>query len=150
MEENTKVMAYLIKLEDGYHVEELDGTIGPVCDKCTSDGYIKLSPNASNRKCYNKKNADKFFAENPDGKIEFVYKETPSVGPRSATIPNAKLIAYLSEEDQEEYKAIIARAMEAKIAEKGKPMTEKEKLEAKIAKAKEALAKLEAQAADKE
>ena len=124
--------AYLVKLEDGYHVESLDGDIGPLCDKRTTDGYIKLSVNEANRKCYNEKAADKFFAENPDGKIPLAYKET-----RTLTPP---------ENLQNEYKAIIDRAREAMNADKVKPMTEREKLEAKIAKAKEALAKLTAQA----
>lgn len=138
--------AYLVKLEDGYHVESLDGDIGPLCDKRTTDGYIKLSVNEANRKCYNEKAADKFFAENPDGKIPLAYKETRTFTPRKDVYPNAKLIAYLSEDLQNEYKAIIDRAREAMNADKVKPMTEREKLEAKIAKAKEALAKLTAQA----
>ena len=52
----------------------------------------------------------------------------------------------MPEDLQNEYKAIIDRAREAMNADKVKPMTEREKLEAKIAKAKEALAKLTAQA----
>ena len=138
--------AYLVKLKDGYHVESLDGDIGPLCDKRTTDGYIKLSVNEANRKCYNEKAADKFFAENPDGKIPLAYKETRTLTPRENVYPNAKLIAYLPEDLQNEYKAIIDRAREAMNADKVKPMTEREKLEAKIAKAKEALAKLTAQA----
>lgn len=138
--------AYLVKLEDGYHVESLNGDVGPVCDKRTTDGYIKLSDNEANRKCYNEKAAEKFFAENPDGKIPLAYKETRSIGPKKDTYPNMKLIAYLSEDLQAEYKAIIDRAREAQQADKAKPLTEKEKLEAKIAKAKAALAKLTAEA----
>lgn len=138
--------AYLVKLEDGYHVESLNGDVGPLCDKRTTDGYIKLSVNEANRKCYNEKAADKFFAENPDGKIPLAYKETRTLTSRENVYPNAKLIAYLPEDLQNEYKAIIDRAREAMNADKVKPMTEREKLEAKIAKAKEALAKLTAQA----
>lgn len=138
--------AYLVKLEDGYHVESRDGDIGPLCDKRTTDGYIKLSVNEANRKCYNEKAADKFFAKNPDGRIPLEYKKTRTLTPRENVYPNAKLIAYLPEDLQNEYKAIIDRAREAMNADKVKPMTEREKLEAKIAKAKEALAKLTAQA----
>jgi hypothetical protein len=41
---------------------------------------------------------------------------------------------YLSDSEKEEYMAIIERARQAYKAAKAKPMTEKEKLEAKIAK----------------
>ena len=149
--EPDQVLAKVVKRDDGYHVIDLDGTEGPVCDKRTADGYIILTKNTANRKCLNEKNAEKFFAENPDGCIELKYKASRTLGPvgsRSTAIPNAKLIAYLSEEEQAEYKAIIDRAIAARDADKKKPMTEKEKLEAKIAKAKAALAALEAEAAE--
>ena len=55
--------------------------------------------------------------------------------------------AGLDEAEQAEYKAIIERAMKAREDAKAKPMTEMEKAQARLAKAKEALAKLEAQAA---
>lgn len=144
-----EVLAYLVKRDDGYHVIDKDGTEGPVCNKRTSDGYIILTPNAANRKCCNEKNAEKFFAENPDGRIEFAYKATRVLGPvgsRSTAMPNGKLITYLSEEEQEEYKAIIARAIQARDADKAKPMTAKEKLEAQIAKLKAKLEGMEVEA----
>lgn len=146
MDPNT-VYAHIVKREDGYHVIDFDGSEGPVCNKRTSDGYIILTPNKSNRKNYNEANAEKFFAENPDGMIELRYKATKHIGSSSSRLPNEALIKYLSEEDQAEYKAIIARAMEAKEADKKKPMTELEKAQAKFEKAKAALAKLEAEAA---
>lgn len=138
--------AYLVKQEDGYHVVSLNGDVGPLCKYITSDGYIKLSVNEANRKYFNFKAAEKFFDENPDGKIPLAYRETRVIGPKKDTYPNMKLIAYLSEDLQAEYKAIIDRAREAQQADKAKPLTEKEKLEAKIAKAKAALAKLTAEA----
>lgn len=138
--------AYLVKQEDGYHVESLNGDIGPLCKYITTDGYIKLSVNDANRKYYNFKAAEKFFAENPDGKIPMAFRETRTITVSKNPYPNMKLIAYLSEDLQEEYKAIIDRAREAQQADKAKPLTEKEKLEAKIAKAKAALAKLTAEA----
>lgn len=52
----------------------------------------------------------------------------------SLAVPNKKLIEYLSDAEKEEYMAIIERARQAYEAAKAKPMTEKEKLEAKIAK----------------
>lgn len=146
-----QVLAKVVKREDGYHVIDFDGTEGPVCDKRTADGYIILTKNTANRKCLNEKNAEKFFAENPDGCIELTFKATRTLGPmgsRSTALPNAKLIAYLPEAEQAEYKAIIDRAIAARDADKKKPMTEKEKLEARIAKAKAALAALEAEAAN--
>ncbi len=138
--------AYLVKLEDGYHVKSLDGDIGPLCKYVTTDGYIKLSVNEANRKYFNFKAAEKFFAENPTGEIPMAYRETRVITVTKNPYPNMKLIGYLPEDLQNEYKAIIDRAREAMNADKVKPMTEREKLEAKIAKAKEALAKLTAQA----
>ena len=140
--EPDEVLAYVVKREDGYHVIDKDGTEGPVCNKRTADGYIILTPNAANRKCVNEKNAEKFFAENPDGKIELCYKATRKLGVAGPKMPNAKLIAYLSEEEQEEYKAIIARAIAARDADKKKPMTELEKAKAAAERAQAKLAKL--------
>lgn len=141
------VLAYVVKREDGYHVvDAATGEEGPLCNRRTTDGYIILTPNAANRKCVNEKNAEAYFAANPDGKIELTYKATRSIGSTGPKMPNEKLIAYLSEEEQEEYKAIIARAIAARDADKKKPMTELEKAQAKLAKAQAALEKLMAQA----
>ena len=43
----TNKIAYLIKREDGYHVQEVDGTVGPLCAGVTTDGFIKLSANGA-------------------------------------------------------------------------------------------------------
>ena len=144
-----EVLAYLVKDGNDYFVEDLEGNRGPACTISKED-YIALTPNAANRKWYRHTKADAQFAEGAD-KIALYYKATRTLGPvgsRSTALPNAKLIAYLSEEEQVEYKAIIDRAIAARDADKKKPMTEKEKLEAKIAKAKAALAALEEQAAN--
>ena len=143
-----EVLAYIVKYEDGYHVIDQDGTEGPVC-KLVDDGEktIALTKNASNRKWFNRAKADEAIAK--DGQCPLTYKATKVLGPqgsRSTKMPNEKLIAYLSAEEQEEYKAIIARAIEARDADKAKPMTEAEKLEAQIAKAKAKLAQLLANA----
>ena len=73
--------------------------------------------------------------------MALLYKATRVMGEgtsRSTKLPNEKLIAYLSEAEQEEYKAIIARAIAARDAEreanKKKPMTEAEKAQAKVTK----------------
>lgn len=145
-DENT-IYAKLVKRDDGYHVIDFDGTEGPVCNKRTSDGYIILTPNKANRKCYNEKNAEKFFAEGGT-EIEFKYKPTRAIGSVGTKLPNAKLISYLPEDLQAEYKAIIDRAIEARNADKAKPMTELEKAQAKLAKAQAALDKLMAEAAE--
>ena len=144
-----EVLAKIVKEGDEYFVIDRDGTkSAPLM--ITKDGIsLILTPNASNRKFWAVKKAD--AAIEADGFVGLTYKGTKVLGPqgsRSTAMPNAKLIAYLSEEEQAEYKAIIDRAIAARDADKKKPMTEKEKLEAKIAKAKEALAKLEAEAAN--
>lgn len=146
MDPNT-VYAKIIKEDDGFHVVDFDGSVGPVCKLCDEGNKtIVLTKNKSNRQWFNVARAEKEIAEK--GFVELYYKATKHIGSASSRIPNEALIKYLSEEDQAEYKAIIARAIAAREADKKKPMTEREKLEAKIAKAKEALAKLEAEAAD--
>ena len=148
MDPNT-VYATIIKKEDGYHVVDFDGTEGPVCKYCDeNDKTIVLTKNKSNRQWFNRARAEKEIAEK--GRVDLYYKATKHIGSSSSRLPNEKLISYLSEEEQAEYKAIIARAMAAREADKKKPLTEKERLLAKLEKAKAALAKLEAEAAGTE
>ncbi len=145
MDPNT-VYAKIIKEDDGYHVIDFDGTVGPVCKLCDeNDKTIALTKNASNRQWFNRAKADAEIAEK--GFVELYYKETKHLGSTSTRIPNEKLISYLPEDLQNEYKAIIARAMAARDADKKKPLTELEKAQAKLEKAKAALAKLQAEAA---
>lgn len=145
-----EVLAKIIKEGDDYHVVDMDGTVGPACKLVDEGGKtIALTKNTSNRKWYNKAKADEAIAE--QGFCPLTYKPTKVLGPvgsRSTALPNAKLIAYLSEEEQAEYKAIIDRAIAARDADKKKPMSEADKLRAKIEKAKAALAALEAEAAN--
>lgn len=139
------VYAKIIKEDDGYHVVDHDGTVGPVC-KIVDDGKtIALTKNKSNRQWFNITRAEAEIAEK--GHVELYYKGTKKLGSTGTRIPNEKLISYLPEAEQAEYRAIIARAIEAKNADKPKPMTELEKAKAKLEKAKAALAKLEAEAA---
>ena len=95
---------------------------------------IMLPENPTNRKLINKAVADKKLDKNPDG-FELTVKAACVPGPTtSLAVPNKQLIEYLSDAEKEEYMAIIERARQAYEAAKAKPMTEKEKLEAKIAK----------------
>ena len=140
------VYATLVKKDDGYHVVDFDGTEGPVC-KVTEENYIALTKNKANRQWFSGAKAEKIFAEGAT-EIPLYYKGTKHIGSSSSRLPNEKLISYLPEAEQNEYRAIIARAQAAKDADKVKPMTELEKAKAKLEKAKAALAKLEAEAAE--
>lgn len=140
------VYATIVKKDDGYHVVDHDGTEGPVCKIVDEGKTIALTKNMSNRQWFNIAKAEAEIAEK--GHVDLYYKGAKKLGPTGTRIPNEKLISYLSEEEQNEYKAIIARAIEAKNADKAKPMTELEKAKAKLERAKAALAKLEAEAAE--
>jgi hypothetical protein len=137
----------IIKEGDEYFLVDLESNdiVGDAL-KVTNDGSFILPKNRANRKwaTVNKVNA----ALDAGNRFTMTYKATKKFGPVGNRVPNEKLISYLSEEEQEEYKAIIARAMQARNDAKAKPMTEKEKLEAKIAKAQAALAKLLDEAAE--
>lgn len=136
----------LINVDGKYFLVDLaSGEEKEFGDKVTTDGYYKLPDNRANRKCFNKKNLDEIFARGET--VKLTYKASKTFGPSGTKLPNAKLIAYLPEEVQAEYKAIIDRAIEARNAAKKKPLTEEEKLLAKIAKNKETIAKLEAELA---
>lgn len=140
------VYATIVKEDDGFHVIDFDGTKGPVCKFCdANDKTIVLTKNASNRQWFNRAKAEQEIAEK--GHVDLYYKAARKLGEVSRnTMPNAKLISYLSEELQAEYKAIIDKAIAARDADKKKPLTEEEKLQAKIEKLKAQLAKLEAPA----
>lgn len=133
-----EVMATIVKRDDGYHVVDKDGTEGPVC-KLTGDGKsICLTPNAANRQWYAVKRLDAAFADPSCESVPLYYKATRHLDPNAPktprALPNAKLISYLPEDLQAEYKAIIERARAAMDADRKKPMTDVEKLQAKIAK----------------
>lgn len=138
------VYAYIVKDDEGnYHVKDFDGTVGPTC-KLVDEGdrTIALTPNKSNRKWYNRKKADEAIAAN--GECPLYYKESKHFGSGTTHLPNEKLIAYLSAEEQAEYKAIIDRAIAAREAERNRPMTEEEKLRKQIASYEATIAKLKA------
>lgn len=138
-----EVYAKIIKKDDGYHVVDFDGTEGPVCKYCDADDKtIVLTKNKSNRQWFNRAKAEKLIEET--GEAPLTYKAKKTVG-STGSIKLPTCIKYLSEEDQAELKAIVERAKAAKAADKKKPLTDKEKLEAKIAKLR---AELEAMGAD--
>lgn len=137
------VLAYVTKKEDKYFVTDLDGNE----QECgfTKDGYIALPANPSNRKFIKITVADKALAE--ADKMPLTYKATRTIGSTGPKLPNEKLISYLPEAEQQEYREIIARAIAARDAEKNKPLTEKEKAELSIKKAQAKLEKLMAELA---
>lgn len=143
-----QLAAKIVKDGEDYFVTDLEGNIIGEALKTINDNSkagvaFVLPKNPSNRKWYNKGNTDKAIDEH--GFCALTYKPTKVLGPvgsRSTALPNAKLISYLSEEEQEEYKAIIARAIEARDADKKKPMTELEKAKAAAERANAKLAKL--------
>ena len=137
----------VIKDEDGNFHTVIGDKVGPVC-KIIEDGRtIVLGKNPANRQfCATAKantgiEADGYFVITPRTTEPRVLG---SMGPK---LPNEKLISYLPEAEQEEYRAIIARAIAARDAEKNKPLTEREKAEKALEKAKAKLADLEAQLA---
>ena len=139
------IYAKIIKDDDGFHVVDQDGSIGPVC-KIIEDGRtITLTKNASGRQYCSVLKADAAIAENGCYVLPLKTSESRA-GKLVYHMPNEKLIAYLPQELQDEYKAIITRAIAARDADKKQPMTELEKAKAKLEKAKAALAKLEAEA----
>lgn len=130
------ITCYLTRLDDGWHIEYLDETIGDVLP-ITKDGVCIALPkdNPANRKWFNLKNAEKQFAES--GKIGLAYKESKHIGPRTVKIPNETLVkTYLSQEEQDEYFAIMARAQAAYEADhpKKEPKANKPKVAASTVK----------------
>lgn len=114
----------------------------------TKDGLCYVLPvNSANRKWFSLKKID---AAKAAGQTEIVldYKASRATGSCSQHLPNEKLISYLPEAEQAEYKAIIERAMKAREDAKAKPMTELEKAQARVAKAQAAYDKLLAEAAN--
>lgn len=135
--------AKIIKNGDDYVLVEADGTETVV--KVSDDGLTLLLPtNCSNRKYFNVARAN--TAIEKEGFVILTYKATRTVGSVGKHLPNEKLIAYLPEELQNEYRAIIERALAAKEAAKKQPMSDLEKAQAKLAKAQAAYEKLLAEA----
>jgi hypothetical protein len=143
-----------IKKVDDQYIMDVDGTetVLEVKQPKGWDETLFLPENPTGRKLINRAACDKRLEAN-GGSFELTVKTAHATGPRGKTIPNAKLVEYLKTLDNgqelyDEYMAIIDEAYKAMDAAKAKPLTEREKLELKIKKAQEALAKLEAAAAD--
>lgn len=141
-----EVLAIIVKEgEDFYVVDQVTGEKSGPCKFCDeNDKTIVLPANSANRHWANRAKVDAAIAEN--GQFDMVYKATKKVGSYTSKLPNEKLISYLSEDMQAEYKAIIDRAREAMEADKAKPKTEVEKAQEKLARAQAALEKLLKQA----
>lgn len=141
-----EIIVKIVKDDDGdYHVIDTDGSMGAKC-KIIEDGRtIALTKNAANRQYCAVKKADAGI--DADGFFTLTVRtEGPrKLGPAGTKMPNSKLISYLPEDLQEEYKAIIAKAIAAREAEMNRPLTEREKAERTIAKLQAQLAKLQAQ-----
>lgn len=131
-------LADIVKKDDGFHVQDLEGNDLGVCKLVDEGKTIALPKNPSNRQWYNLAKAEEAIAA--DGKVQLLYKASKTFGSRGTTIPDAKLIAYLSEDEQAEYKAIIDRAREKMMADKAKPVSELDKLYAKLKKTEEQIA----------
>lgn len=143
--ETVEACAYLVKQDNGFYVRQGDEDLGPCKIKFIKNegDWVILPENASNRKMIKLVTANKFFEEQgDDAELPLAFKATRTLGGTSTKLPNEKLIAYLSEDLQEEYKAIIARAIQARDAERAaakKPVTEADKARAKVTKAIEQL-----------
>lgn len=147
--DKNEVLAYIIKDDNGmYHIQDAaSGEIGPALTRVIEDGCtLCLSKNRANRHYASLKKLAEQFATMD--RVPLTYRASKKFGPVGSKMPNAKLIEYLSPEEQEEYRAIIARAQAAYEAAKAKPMTDLEKAQAKLAKAQAALEKLLAEAAN--
>lgn len=141
--------AKIIKLDDGYHVDNA-GVIGDVLKKTKDEISYILTENESNRKFFKTVEVEKVTGTNDA--IVLTYKPSIKLDGvvrtgGSTRIPNSKLIDFLNDEDKAEYMAIIERAKANFEAQRKKPMTEEEKIMAKIAKMQEQLAKIKAQSA---
>lgn len=137
--------ADLVMDEDGKFYVEDNGVRTAECVVKPYRGgryEIHLQPNSSNRKIWDWDDAKEKCANG--GRIKLLFKPAIKLGTVTRNnVPNAKLIEYLNDEDKAEYMAIIERAKAAMEAARKKPMTEKEKIEAQIAKWKAKLASLE-------
>lgn len=146
----TEVVAEIVKVikdDNGDFHTVIGENVGPVC-KIVEDGRtIVLGKNPANRQycAVSKANAgieaDGYFV------IEPKTSEPRKLGSSGPKLPNEKLISYLPEAEQEEYRAIIARAIAARDAEKNKPKSEAEKKAERLAKLKARIEALEAEIA---
>lgn len=140
-----------IKKVDDQYIMDVDGTetVLEVKQPKGWDPTLFLPENPTGRKLINLAACDKRLEAN-GGSFELTEKAARASGPRGRTVPNAKLVEYLKMLDNgqalyDEYMSIVEATWKAMDDAKAKPLTEREKLEAKIAKAKAALDKLMAE-----
>lgn len=127
--------AKIVIADDGIHLVDTDLDVIVTTSK---DGLAYVLPsNSANRKFIVVKKIEEAKA-NGITEIPLEYRATRTLGPVSKKLPNEKLIAYLSEDKQAEYRAIFEEAYSLyeadRAANKKQPKTEIEKLEARIAK----------------
>ena len=132
----------IIRKEDGYYLVHQDDREEGPCKIVDEGKTIALPKNATCRQWCNIAKTDEAIAA--DGKYTLTYKAPRKLGSGSTRMPNEALIKYLPEAEQEEYRAIIARAMEAREADRKKPKSLIEKLREKIERDNAKLAELEA------
>lgn len=108
---------------------------------------LHLPDNSTCRVWIDRKKVDAAIAA--DGKMTLGYKGRVTLGAGGTHYPQEKLIAFLSEEEQAEYKAIVDKARkamaDAKAAAKAAPLTPYEKAKRALERAQAKLAELEAQ-----
>lgn len=126
---NTSTTGYQLVIRD----EGQEDRILPIqeWDKLYPDS-LKLPENPSNRKYFNIKKLK-------DEETELTYKPTMTFGPRTETSTRKPLEDYLSPEDKELYLSLIEKAKKNKEEQQKKPMTEREKIEARIMRLQEKL-----------
>lgn len=133
------------KLDDGFHLFEDDAIVNETPCKIIEDGRtIVLPKNETNRMFISVKKVEE---AGEDG-VELTFKDPALKRTYNSAdyLPNRELVKYMSEEEAAEYKAIIARAIEArKAASTSVPKDTRAKLEAKLAKLQAELAALNAE-----
>lgn len=133
-------VSYLVKEDGKFYVVDYSNEIFKQECGITKDGLCLTIPtNEANRKFYMLAKAEADIAES--GRIDLTYKASKTFGPRGDKLPNEKLISYLSEDEQAEYKAIIERARARMLADKTN-VEDVDKLKAKLEKAKAQYEKL--------
>ena len=130
-------MVQIIKREDGMHLCDNDVESEVLALTKDERSYI-LPENSTGRQWFAVKRAP----QNIGDAVEVLPRNVaPRVdGEKTHSLPNAKLIAYLPEDEQAEYKAIVERAIAAK--KQATQSTPESKALAKLEKAKAALAAL--------
>lgn len=150
VEPTTEVVTEIVKVikdENGDFHTVIGENVGPVCKIVEEGRTIVLGKNPTNRQYVAVKKA--LASIEADGCFIVPVKTTEPrvIGSSGPKLPNEKLISYLPEAEQEEYRAIIARAIAARDAEKNRPLTEREILERNLAKAQAKAEKLKAELA---